>query len=364
MAIKAYYMSPDNALSCDLNEEQLIDIFSKKQGLLWVDIDDPSDEEGILLEQGFGFHHLAVEDCMSPDTHSPKIDEFEDYLFLIVHGINYQTESDIVETAELALFLGQHFVVSVHRLPFYNVQTVQAYVYESGRWMTKGADFLAHLLIDTLIDNVMPTIDKMRDVADDVEEAAIRSPSPTTMEDILKLKRSALRIHRVMAPQREVVNRLSRGEFSLIKEEAEIFYRDVYDHLIRIEDLNQTVRDMSDNALSIYLSAVANRQNDTIKVLAVVTTIFLPLTLLTGIYGMNFSYMPELQWRWAYFCVLGVIVLVVIVVVYRFWASKWFMWGRGKVRASVRPFTVAPEKLVWHISKHVKRSDSDYEEKG
>ena len=356
MAFKAYYMSPDNALSCDLKKEQLAAIFKEARGLLWVDIEGPTDEDRVLLEQDFGFHHLAVEDCISQNTHPPKIDEFEDYLFLIVHGIDYQAESDIVETAELALFIGSHFVVSIHRLPFYNVQTVQAHVDESGRWMMKGADFLAHSLIDSLIDNVMPTISKMSAVADDLEEAAIRSPVPVTMEDILKLKRSTLHIHRVMAPQREIINRLSRGEFPLIKEEAEIFYKDIYDHLIQIEDLNQTIRDMSDNALSIYLSAVANKQNDTMKVLAVVTTIFLPLTLLTGIYGMNFNYMPELQWRWAYFCVLGLIVLVVIIVIYRFWASKWFMWGRGKVRASVRPFTVAPEKLTWHISHIVKRS--------
>ena len=349
-------MSPDNILSCDVAKDQLIDIYGKKQGLLWVDIEDPSDEDKILLEQGFGFHHLAVEDCISPDMHPPKIDDFEDHLFLIVHGINYQTESDIVKTSELALFIGNYYVVSIHQLPFYSIQTVQAHIDESGRWMMKGADFLAHSLIDALIDNIMPTISRMNTVADELEEAAIRIPVPTTMEDILKLKRSTLHIHRVMAPQREIVNRLSRGEFPLIKEETEIFYKDIYDHLMLIEDLNQTIRDMSDNALSIYLSAVANKQNDTMKVLAVVTTIFLPLTLLTGIYGMNFNYMPELQWRWAYFYVLGFILLVVIVVIYRFWASKWFMWGRGRMRASVRPFTVAPEKLTWHISHIVKRS--------
>jgi magnesium transporter len=364
MAYKAYYVSPDNALSCDLNNEQLITIFREGHGLLWVDIVDPSDDDKKLLEQGFGFHRLAVEDCISPDTHPPKIDDFEDYLFLIVHGINYQTESDIVATAELALFIGEHYVVSVHHLPFYSIQTVQAHVDESGRWMMKGADFLAHSLIDALIDNIMPTIYRMNTIADELEEAAIRIPVSTTMEDILKLKRSTLHIHRVIAPQREILNRLSRGEFKLIKEEAEIFYKDIYDHLMQIEDLNQTIRDLSDNALSIYLSAVANKQNDTMRVLAVVTTIFLPLTLLTGIYGMNFNYMPELHWPWAYFCVLGVVILVVIVVVYRFWASKWFMWGRRKMRARVRPFTVAPEKLAWHISKHKKRSDSPHSEKG
>jgi magnesium transporter len=363
MAYKAYYMSPDNALSYDMKHEQLPAIFKEGRGLLWVDIISPSDEDKMLLEQGFGFHRLAVEDCMTTDTHPPKIDDFDDYLFLIVHGIDYQSDSDIVETAELALFIGSHYVISIHHLPFYSIQTVQAHVDESGRWMMKGADFLAHSLIDALIDNIVPTIYRMNTIADELEEAAIRSPVSATMEDILKLKRSTLHIHRVMAPQREIVNRLSRGEFPLIKEEAKIFYRDIYDHLIQIEDLNQTIRDRSDNALSIYLSAVANKQNDTMKVLAVVTTIFLPLTLLTGIYGMNFNYMPELQWRWAYFCVLAVIMLVVIVVVYRFWASKWFMWGRGKMRTRVRPFTVAPEKLTWYISKHIKKPGNSHEEK-
>ncbi|MEJ2738950.1 MAG: magnesium/cobalt transporter CorA [Dehalococcoidia bacterium] len=364
MAVKAYYMSPDNTLSSDLKKEQLVSIFMKKQGLLWIDINNPSEEDRILLEQDMGFHHLAVEDCISPDTHPPKIDDYEDYIFLILHGINYQTDSEIVETAELALFIGGHYVISIHQYPFYSIQTVQAHVDESGRWMMKGADFLAHSLMDSLIDNMLPTIYRMSAVADELEEAAIRNPVQTTMENILKLKRSTLHIHRVIVPQREIVNRLSRGEFTLIKEEAEPFYRDIYDHLVQIEDLNRIIRDLSDNALSIYLSAVANRQNDTMKVLAMVTTIFLPLTLLTGIDGMNFKYMPELQWHWAYFCVLGVILFVMIVVAYRFWASKWFMWGRGKMKTRVRPFFVTPEKLTWNISKHKKTPDNGYEETG
>lgn len=356
MAFNAYYMSPEGALGCDLSKEQVKDVIGKKQGLLWVDIDEPSDNDRELLEQYFGFHHLAVEDCVCPDTHPPKIDDFDEYLFLIFHGIDHQTESDVVETAGLALFLGPFYVVSVHHLPLHSLQAVKAHVDQSGRWMMKGADFLAHAIIDALIDNILPTIDQMSDVADYVEDAAIRNPVPDTIDSILKLKRSALRIHRVMAPQREILNRLSRGEFPLIKEEAEIFYRDIYDHLIRIEDLNQTIRDMSDNALSTYLSSVANKQNDSMKMLTVVATIFMPLTLLAGIYGMNFEYMPELKWHWAYFCVLGIIVLAIIVMIWRFWARKWITWGRGKVTEKMHMFSVTPDKLTWHINHSVKKT--------
>ena len=158
-----------------------------------------------------------------------------------------------------------------------------------------------------------------------------------------------------MAPQREILNQLSRGEFKLIKEDAEIFYRDIYDHLMRIEDLNQTIRDMTDNALSTYLSSVANKQNDSMKMLTIVATIFMPLTLLVGIYGMNFEFMPELKFHWAYFCVLGVIILAIIVMIWWFWARKWIMWGRKKMSEKAHLFSVTPDKLTWHINHIVKR---------
>jgi len=262
-------------------------------------------------------------------------------------------ESDIVETAELELFLGRNFVVSNHSTPLYSTESVRQKVETDSRPMKHGADFLAHTLIDTLIDNVLPTIDQMSDVAQDIEEETIHNPQPPTLEAILKLKRSTLRVHRVMAPQREVMNRLSRGEFPIIRAEAQIYYRDVYDHLVRIEDMNQTIRDGADNALATYLSSVANRQNETMKVLSIVAAIFLPLTLVAGIYGMNFEHMPELKWEWAYFAVLGFMGIVIISVIWWFWARSWLAWGRKK-SVWVRPFAVSPEKLVGYIGRMAK----------
>jgi magnesium transporter len=157
-----------------------------------------------------------------------------------------------------------------------------------------------------------------------------------------------------MSPQREVLNRLSRGEFPVIKTEAQIFYRDVYDHVVRIEDLNQTILDRSDNAMATYLSSVANRQNETMRVLSVVATIFLPLTLLAGIYGMNFDYMPELHWRWGYFMILGIILLVVLIVIWRFWASGWFAWGKRHTTWT-KPFMVNGNKIRGYIVPKRKR---------
>ncbi len=354
MPFQAYYLNPQGTLQRDPSEDEMRAAFESKQGLLWVDIEGITEADSALLERVFNFHHLAIEDCFSPEIHPPKIDDFDDYLFIIAHGINHVSESDMVETAELAIFLGTNFVVSNHDIHLYSVESVQHLAEADSRPMKRGADFLAHSLIDALVDNVLPTIDRMSDIAEEIEEEVIHRPQQATLEAILKLKRSTLRIHRVIAPQREVLNRLSRGEFPLINTEAQIFYRDVYDHLVRIEDLNQNIRDRADNALSTYLSSVANRQNETMRVLSIVATIFMPLTLLAGIYGMNFENMPELKLPWGYFAVLGVMGVVIAGVIWRFWASRWIGWGRKQVRR-VSLFAVEPEKLIGyieHLAKH------------
>jgi magnesium transporter len=166
MPFTAYYLSPDGKLQHDLTEAEIKAAFDSKQGLLWVDIVETSPEDGRMLEQTLGLHPLATEDCLSPDIHPPKIDDFGDYLFIIVHGINHAAESEIVETAEMAIFLGPHFMVSNHNYPMYSVEAVRRGVEDNGRLMKRGVNFLAH----ALIDNVMPTIDKMSDIVEEIEE--------------------------------------------------------------------------------------------------------------------------------------------------------------------------------------------------
>jgi len=358
MPFKGYYLSTEGVVYKDLSAGEIKNAFESKRGLLWVDIVETTEEDGSFLERSFNFHHLAIEDCVSPLIHPPKIDDFGDYLFIVVHGINHAAETDIVETAELALFLGNHFVVSNHNFPLYSVEFIRRLVEDDGRPMKREADFLTHALVDALVDNVLPTIDKMDEEADEIEEETIRRPQQSTMEAILKLKRSTLRIHRVMAPQREVLNRLSRREFPLIREEALIFYRDIYDHVVRIEDLNQTLRDRADNALTTYLSSVANRQNETMRILSMVATIFLPLALIAGIYGMNFENMPELKSPWGYFAVLGFMGVAIATALWWFWARRWISWGRRQM-ARVSPFTVPREKLRGYLSHRAKQSHTN-----
>ncbi|OGO01810.1 MAG: magnesium and cobalt transport protein CorA [Chloroflexi bacterium RBG_13_53_26] len=348
MAFTAYHLTQGGDLRRGLNEEQIRSAFVEKDGLLWVDICETTEEDGRFLERTFNFHHLLIEDCLSKRLHPPKIDDFDDYIFIAVHGIDHTIETNIVETAELQIFLGSHFVVSNHIVPLFSVKAVRRLVEEHGRPMRRGADFLAHALVDALIDNILPTIDAMGERANDIEEEVIRNPQRSTLEAILHLKRSALQLHRIVAPQREVLNRLSRQEFPTVSNEARIFYRDIYDHILRIEDLNQSLRDRAADALSTYLSVVANRQNETMRVLSIVATIFLPLMLLAGIYGMNFEQMPELKWGWSYYAVLGFMGTVIVGALLWFRARAWITWGQQEV-ARLRPFMVDRKSLVGYL---------------
>lgn len=350
MAVNTYYTGEDGVVQAVIGRDTIKTEYQSGSGLLWVDIEGDEPEDISIMSDIFGFHQLSIDDCLGEHINPPKIDEFENHIFVIIHGVNYAVESDIVETTQMELFIGPHFVVSHHTFPVLSLREVWRIVEESGRPMKRGADFLAHEIADALIDNVLPTIDMMIEVANDIEEEAIHNPQKRTLEEILKLKRSTMRLHRVMAPQREIFNRLSRREFPLITDDSLIYFRDVYDHLVRIEDLNQGIRDSMDNSLSTYLSSVANRQNETMRILSIVAAIFLPLSLLAGIYGMNFDYMPELTWRWGYFAVLGLMAAVILGVTWWLWLRNVISLGRRRI-TFIRPLKVEPRKLLGHIDR-------------
>jgi len=319
----ACYLAPDGELLDQLGTEQIRNFLATGEGLVWLDIEDVTNEDAELLPNVFRFHPLAVEDCISRNIHPPKIDDFEDYLFIIVHGINYHIESDVVETTELALFLGKNYVVTIHDVPMRSVSSMLDRLRKDGRLMSRGADFLAHDLIDALVDNIMPTIEEMDEKNDQLEAEALHEPKRETLMSIMQLKRSILALTRVILPQREIVNRLSRGEYALIGERAQIYYRNIHDHLVRIEMLTLGLRDMTDSVLSTYLSSVSNRMNEVMKVLTLIATIFIPLTFIAGIYGMNFANMPELGWRYGYFGILIVMAVIGISLVVYFRRRSW-----------------------------------------
>ena len=319
----ACYLAPDGKLLDQLSTGQIRDFLTTGEGLLWLDLNDVTNEDAELLSEVFSFHPLTVADCVSKDIHPPKIDDFEQYLFIIVHGINYHVDSEVVETTEVALFLGKNYVVTSHDVPMRSISSTLDRVRKDGRPMRRGVDFLAHDLLDALVDNFMPTIEEMDRKNDQLEAEVLHEPKRETLASIMQLKRSILALTRVLLPQREIMNGLSRGDYPFISERAQIYYRNIYDHLVRIEMLTVGLRDMTESVLSTYLSSVSNRMNEVMKVLTLIATIFIPLTFIVGIYGMNFANMPELEWRYGYFVILIVMAVIGISLAVYFKRRRW-----------------------------------------
>jgi magnesium transporter len=333
MPFHAYHMTPAGELCRDLTEAQVREAFESNQGLLWVNIYDTGPDDGVFLEQNFHFHSLAIEACLETRVYPAKVDDFGEYFFLILHAINFTVDSDLVEVTELDLFVGSHFVVSNHNYPLKSVEAIIQQVEEgNGRVMRRGAEFLAHALIDALVENLLPPLRQLGDRADDIEEEIFQSTDQSILETLLEMKRSSLRLRRLTTPQVEVLNRLNHKEFDNISPEAEVFYQDVHDRMTRIMGTIENLQDRIETILTIYLSAVVIQQNESMRTLSRMSTIFLPLTLLASIYGMNFDYMPERTWRWGYVAVLGSMMLVAVIIVTWFWGRTWVNGVRGWVR--------------------------------
>ncbi len=289
----------------------------------WIDLEDPTVNEAALLEEPFHFHPLAIEDCLS-DVHLPKLDDYENYLFAILHGVWFEAESDQFVTRELDLFLGPNFLVTHHRG---NLRVITAAREQCGKNLMnafpRGVDFLMHQILDGLFDDYLPSLDAIEDKIQMLQVEVFEAPSQDTLDRIFGLKRDVMRLKRICMPQREIVHRLSRGEFPVIGPKAAVYFRDIYDSLYRIVEASFSYHDMIQGTLDAYLSSVNNRLNETMKRLTVISALLAPLTVITGIYGMNFEYLPETQWRYGYPGVLFGMLAVSGGLLYWFRKKRW-----------------------------------------
>lgn len=323
--ISSIYRKMDGRIETGLTPAAMCQALADRDGLLWVDLEAADALEAGLLDEVFHFHRLAIDDCLNTFVDPPKIDDYGAYLFIVVQGIKVDGTGERLETTELDFFLGPNYVVSFHQAPFPSVTTLrQRCQVESYPAIERGADFLAHQLIDGLVDDFQPVVQALEELTDRLEEGVLERPERPLLQKVLNLKRDTLRLRRTLLPQRDVVNRLSRGEFPrFIRQEVQIFYRDIYDHLVRTEEMIEVNRDLVEGVLTIYLSVVSNRLNEVMKWLAVVSTIILPMTLVAGIYGMNFEYMPELHWRLGYPMALAIMVAITLGLVVYFRRRDW-----------------------------------------
>ncbi|HLA94702.1 MAG TPA: magnesium/cobalt transporter CorA [Pyrinomonadaceae bacterium] len=313
--------------------EDLPELLDDKDSVVWVDFlgETPGQNEEakrIMLDV-FRFHALTVEDCFET-RNQPKIEAFPHYIYFIVHGIRPgETGPANFITKELDGFLGENFVVTYHTERFRSIKDVKQQIRTSPFSCQRGSAYLLHQILDHIVDLYMPIVDDFDIAINDLEERAfdMKRANNAILEEIMDLRRSVARLRRISARQLDVLYRISHGEFPQIPEHILPFFRDVYDHLLRISDLSESYRDLVSGLFDIHFSVVANRTNDVMKTLAVLSSIMLPLSLIAGIYGMNFDNMPELRSTHGYFITLAVMVIVAILLLVYFWRRGWIFQG-------------------------------------
>ena len=295
----------------------------KEGGFLWVDIEGFDKEEIEELEKTFGFHPLAIEDCIST-SQRPKIDKYDGYLFIILHAAALKSKRFSIATIELNSFIGENYLVTVHETSIASIEVSKARCKKNPALMNKGSGELFYLIVDAMIDNYFPILDKLDKKIDVVEQAIFESPEQKLLDSIFSLKNDTLALRRIIGPQREAINFLARGEYSLIGGEGlGLYFRDISDQLARIIDILETYRDLLSSAMDGYISAISNRTNDVMKILTIIATIAMPLTVITGIYGMNFNYMPELRSPYGYYATLFVMFILGVGMLLYFKRKRW-----------------------------------------
>jgi magnesium Mg(2+) and cobalt Co(2+) transport protein (corA) len=296
---------------------------SNPEAIYWWDLDHSTEDENLVLSERFHFHPLAIQDCIA-ELHYPKIDFYETYLYLVIHGVDVdRTAAEGFVPKELDVFLGQNYLVTYHTKEQRSINEVLHRAEENSPIFEYGLDFVLYSILDILIGHYMPVLEELEDQLDSYEDRIFESAEPAILREILTVKRTLMRLKKTVFPQREVINHLARNEYQFVNPKTQIYFRDIYDMLYRMADMTESFRDVSTALVETYLSTVSNRLNETMKVLTLLATIFMPLTVITGIYGMNFQHMPELQMKYGYYYVLALMVVVTAGMLGYFKLRKW-----------------------------------------
>jgi len=297
--------------------------FKDRPTVTWINVDGV--HSGELLEkmgECYGFHPLVLEDVMNTDQR-PKMEDYSEYIYIVLKMLRYNDQNGGTVSEQISLIVGPNFVFSFQ-------EGIEGDVFgpirerirsDKSRIRKMGADYLAYSLIDAIVDNYFSVLERLGEKVELLEEKIVSNPATETLRSIHFLKREMIFLRKAVWPLREVISAMQRGESPLIRESTKIYLRDIYDHTIQIIDTVETLRDMVSGMLDIYLSSLSNRMNAVMKVLTIIATIFMPLTFLAGVYGMNFKYLPELEWRLGY-PVFWIVILIITVTMLIFFKKK------------------------------------------
>jgi magnesium transporter len=290
----------------------------------WINIDGLHDLELIeAVGRHFDIHPLTLEDIVNTG-HRPKIEEFDDYIFIVFKMLYYDAAMQHIESEQVSLVLGSNFLISFQEVHGDVLTPVRERIKKGkGRIRNSGSDYLAYALIDAVVDHYFIILEVFGEKIEALEQALLTDPTPASLQHVYALKRDIIFMRKQVWPIRELLNRLIKEESSLIDSAVRVFFNDIYDHTIHVIDTIESFRDVLSGLLDIYLSTVSNKMNEVMKVLTIIATIFIPLTFIAGIYGMNFEFMPELKWRYAYPVLWTLLIVIFIGMVAWFKRRKW-----------------------------------------
>jgi magnesium transporter len=291
--------------------------------LVWVVMDNPTADESRILSDVFHIHELAIEDALNA-IHHPKIESYGEYLYLILHGIDFQARQHRFQTKDVDFFLAPQFLITVHHGQSRSIDRLTEICERNGQLLGEGTAALMHRVVDAMVDNYRPEIDKLQKRLDTLETEVFEKPNPKLARQILDFKRDVASLRQVVLPQRDAVGRLARREFAQISEPLAYRFRDVHDHLVRLSDEAMYFQDRISGILDAHLSAVSNQLNAVMKVLTLISTIFLPMTVLTGMYGMNVT-LPHMPGGdpWQFWWVVGIMVALAVAMLSYFRSRGW-----------------------------------------
>jgi len=298
--------------------------FKDKPTISWINIDGLHDVEVVeKIGKQFGLHPLILEDIVHTGQR-PKLEDFGDHIFIVLKVLYYNKGKGEVEAEQVSLIFGENFVISFQERVGDIFEPLRERIRKGkGRVRKAGADYLAYALLDSIVDNYFVILEQLGETIEETEQELATDPGVATLQTIRSFKKEMIFLRKSIWPLREVVNSLERGESSLIHESTGIYLRDVYDHTIQIIDTVESYRDMLSGMLDVYLSIISNKMNEVMKVLTIFAAIFIPLTFVAGVYGMNFSFMPELGWQWGYFAALLVMAIIGAALLVYFRRKRW-----------------------------------------
>jgi magnesium transporter len=323
--ISAYLMKKGEPFRPDITRAEMLAALREKGATMWIDLEAPTEFESDSLVEIFNFHPLAIEDCLS-DHSQPKVDDYEEYLFMVFHSavMAKVNGGEELSSVELAVFLGKNYVVTFHKTPVRTIEQMREAVKKKPDYILgQGADILFHNILDRLVDNYQPIMDLYDEKVDKLEEDMFEKTSADFLPAIIQTKRDIFNFRRFVAPQRDVVNFLTRTPTAFIHPKHMIYFRDIYDHLVRIQSLAEGFHESMASLLQAHFSYSSARLNEVVKHMTVMATLTMPAVIVSSIYGMNFEFMPELGWKLGYPFSFGVMIFISVAMLIWMKVKKW-----------------------------------------